>query len=270
MPPIHAIKRFLQAGERSAPSALSVRTLSRRYAGRLALENVDLDVQNHESFGLVGENGAGKTTLIKCALDLCLPSAGTIEIYGRSARNPEARRALAYHPERFVPPHYLLGREFLETTAAVCGDPYRPRTVEHLLGELGLDPGSLSRPVRQYSKGMMQKVGLIACFMLDRQMYVLDEPMSGLDPGSRVAVKSILKRLNDSGRTIFFTSHVLADVEEICSGIAIVHRGRIRFRGSPEELRNVHGEANLERAFLKCIRSENQSSRFPDDEQPRP
>ena len=270
MPPIHAIKRFLQAGEHSAPSALRIRTLSRRYSGRLALENVDLDVQDHESFGLVGENGAGKTTLIKCALDLCLPSAGTIDIYGRSAGNPEARRALAYHPERFVPPHYLLGREFLETTAAVCGDPYQPRTVEHLLGELDLDPGSLSRPVRQYSKGMMQKIGLVACFMLDRQMYVLDEPMSGLDPGSRVAVKSILKRLNYSGRTIFFTSHVLADVEEICSGIAIVHRGRIRFRGSPEELRNVHGEANLERAFLKCIRSEEQSSQFPDDEKPRP
>jgi ABC-2 type transport system ATP-binding protein len=245
----------VEDADHQPPSALRVRALSRLYAGRAALENVDLDVSDGESFGMVGENGAGKTTLIKCSLDLCLPSAGTVEIYGRSARHPEARRALAYHPERFVPPHYLLGREFLETTTAVCGDAYRPAAVARLLAELDLEATALSRPVRQYSKGMMQKLGLIACFMLDRRMYILDEPMSGLDPGSRVAVKSILKRLRDSGKTIFFTSHVLADVEEICSAIAVVHEGRIKFRGDPSELRDMHGEANLEHAFLKCIRS---------------
>lgn len=241
--------------EHEAPPALRIQTLSRSYAGRLALENVNLDVPDKESFGLVGENGAGKTTLIKCCLDLSLPSSGTIEIYGRSARNPETRRALAYLPERFMPPHYLHGREFLETTAAICGDVYRPARVADLLREIELDPGALFRPVRQYSKGMMQKLGLVACFMLDRRMYILDEPMSGLDPGSRVAVKSILGRLRDAGKTIFFTSHVLADVEELCSTIAAVHQGRIKFRGNPEQLRSLHGEINLERAFLKCIRS---------------
>ncbi|MGH9576127.1 MAG: AAA family ATPase, partial [Terriglobales bacterium] len=114
----------------------------------------------------------------------------------------------------------------------------------------------LERPVRQLSKGMTQKLGLAACFLQDRDLYVLDEPMSGLDPAGRLAVKSVLTRLNRSGRALFFTSHVLSDVEELCSAIAVLERGRLRFRGAPADLRRRYGEDNLERAFLKCIRSD--------------
>jgi ABC-2 type transport system ATP-binding protein len=103
---------------------------------------------------------------------------------------------------------------------------------------------------------MAQKVGLAACLLAPRQLYVLDEPMSGLDPAARVAVKDVLARLNREGRTLFFTSHVLADVEELCGSIAVLERGRLRFGGSPTELRARYGEASLERAFLRCIRDE--------------
>jgi ABC-2 type transport system ATP-binding protein len=110
--------------------------------------------------------------------------------------------------------------------------------------------------VRQLSKGMTQKLGLAACFLQERDLYVLDEPMSGLDPAGRLAVKAVLARLRGAGKTLFFTSHVLSDVEELCETIAVLDRGALRFRGAPAALRARTGEDNLERAFLKCVRSD--------------
>ena len=125
-----------------------------------------------------------------------------------------------------------------------------------LAAELELDPQALARPVRQLSKGMTQKLGLAACFLLQRDLYVLDEPMSGLDPAGRVAVKSVLARLNRGGSALLFTSHVLADVDELCSAITVLDRGAVRYRGAPAELCRSYAEDNLERAFLKCIRTD--------------
>ena len=110
--------------------------------------------------------------------------------------------------------------------------------------------------MRQLSKGMTQKLGLAASLLLERDLYVLDEPMSGLDPAGRVAVKSVLSRLHRGGRALFFTSHVLADVDELCSTIAVLDRGAVRFHGAPAELCARYGDSNLERAFLSCIRSD--------------
>jgi ABC-2 type transport system ATP-binding protein len=123
-----------------------------------------------------------------------------------------------------------------------------------VVGELELEGSALARPVRALSKGMTQKLGLAGCFILERDLYVLDEPMSGLDPAARVAVKATLARLSAEGRALFFTSHVLADVDELCSAIAVLDRAKLRFRGSPQALRSRYGESNLERAFMRCIR----------------
>jgi ABC-2 type transport system ATP-binding protein len=101
---------------------------------------------------------------------------------------------------------------------------------------------------------MTQKLGLAGCLLLERDLYLLDEPMSGLDPAARVAVKSALARLSAEGRTLFFTSHVLADVDELCSSLAVLERARLRFRGSPQALRERYAETSLERAFMRCIR----------------
>jgi ABC-2 type transport system ATP-binding protein len=238
----------------SAGAAVRIGALAKRYGGVAALDGVALELAAGEGFGLVGANGAGKTTLIRCLLDLTAPDAGTIEIFGVAARRPAARRRLAYLPERFVPPHYLRGAEFLEVTLALAGERYDVARADRLLEELELERGALERPVRALSKGMTQKLGLAGCFLAARDLYVLDEPMSGLDPAARVAVKSVLRRLVGEGRTLLFTSHVLADVEELCTSLAVLERGRVRFRGAPAALCARYGEARLESAFLRCIR----------------
>lgn len=236
--------------------ALRIAGLKKRYGKFEALGGVELEVAAGEAFGLVGANGAGKTTLIKCMLDLTACDGGAIEIFGAPAVRPAARRRLSYLPERFNPPHYLRAREFLAAMCELAGERYDVARVDTLLHELELDRNVLEQPVRTLSKGMTQKLGLAGCFAVPRDLYVLDEPMSGLDPAARVAVKSLLRRLAAEGRTLFFTSHVLADVEELCSSIAVLERGRVRFRGTPAGLCERHAEPNLERAFMKCIRDE--------------
>jgi ABC-2 type transport system ATP-binding protein len=240
---------------REAP-ALRVRGLVKRYGRVTALDGIDLDVARGAAFGLVGANGAGKTTLIRCLLDLASPDAGSLSLFGVPARAAAARARLAYLPERFVPPHYLRGAEFLRAMLELMGERYGAHAAAALCAELDLDAGVLERPVRALSKGMTQKLGLAACFLAPRELYVLDEPMSGLDPIARIAVKSVLRRLAGEGRAFLFTSHVLADVEELCSSIAVLHRGRLRFHGAPPALCARYGEAGLERAFMKCIRDE--------------
>jgi ABC-2 type transport system ATP-binding protein len=239
-----------------AAPAVRVHALLKRYGPIVALDGVALAVARGEAFGLVGANGAGKTTLLRCLLDLAAPDAGAIEIFGSAAKNPAARRRLAYLPERFVPPHYLRGQEFLRAMLALMGERYRPEPAAALCAELELEASALARPVRALSKGMTQKLGLAACLLARRDLYVFDEPMSGLDPAARIAVKSALRRLAGEGRTLLFTSHVLGDVEELCSSIAVLHRARVRFHGPPRALCERHGEAGLERAFMKCIRDE--------------
>jgi len=236
--------------------ALRIAALVKRYNRHQALAGADLAVAAGEAFGLVGANGAGKTTLIKCLLDLCAFDSGSIEIFGVAARLPAARRRLAYLPERFNPPYYLRGREFLAVMSQLAGTRYDPSSALALLDELELDRDALERPARTLSKGMTQKLGLAGCFLLPRDLYVLDEPMSGLDPVARVAVKAVLRRLVAQGRTLFFTSHVLADVEELCTSIAVLERGRVRFRGAPAALCTRYREASLERAFMRCIRDD--------------
>src|SRR4051794_34529129 len=236
--------------------AVRIDALVKRYGKITALDEVTLSVEQREAFGLVGANGAGKSTLIRCLLDLTAGERGRIEVFGVPAAKPVARARLAYLPERFMPPHYLTGTEFVRALAALGGERYDEARIGALAAELELEREALARPVRALSKGMTQKLGLAACLGLERDLYVLDEPMSGLDPVARVAVKSVLGRLNREGRTLFFTSHVLADVDELCSSLAVLERAALRYRGTPQGLCARYGEASLERAFMKCIRDE--------------
>ena len=247
--------------ETAALPAVHIEALNKRYGRVVALEHIDLSIAQREAFGLVGANGAGKTTLIRCLLDLAACDQGRIEIFGVAARQAPSRRRLSYLPERFMPPHYLTGREFLRTLRALGGVRDDEARSAALIAELELEPAALERPVRTLSKGMTQKLGLAAALSLERELYVLDEPMSGLDPAARVAVKSVLRRLSREGRTLFFTSHVLADVDELCSSIAVLERARLRFRGSPRTLCERYGEPSLERAFMRCIRDDERALR---------
>lgn len=240
----------------AAPTAVALRVdqLVKGYGRRRALDGVDLQVRTGQSVALVGANGAGKTTLIKCVLDLLLPDSGLIEIFGVSNRIPAARARVAYLPEHFAPPYYLLVREFIELNVGLAGSRYERTNAVRQLAELDLDPGVLDRPVRQLSKGMTQKLGLAASLLVERDLYIFDEPMGGLDAAGRIAVKAALARIERAGRAVFFTSHILADVEELCSSLIVLDRGAIRFHAAPANLCERYGESNLERAYLKCVR----------------
>ncbi|MCX7893757.1 MAG: ABC transporter ATP-binding protein [Burkholderiales bacterium] len=234
-------------------AVIRMRGVRKRYGRTEALAGVDLEVARGEFVGLAGVNGAGKTTLIKCLLDFLAVDAGAIEIFGVRHREPRARARLAFLPERFVPPYYLTGEDFLRYLLSLSGETYRERAAREMLAALDLEPDALARPVRSYSKGMTQKLGLAGTFLSRRDLYVLDEPMSGLDPKARALVKGQLAGLRAAGATLLFTSHALADVEEVCDRMVVLHRGVRYFSGTPRSLCEHYAERSIEQAFLHCI-----------------
>jgi ABC-2 type transport system ATP-binding protein len=240
-------------GKDAQVPALSFTAVSKRFGRATALDAVSLDVPRGGSFGLAGLNGAGKTTLIKCLLDFCALDSGSISIFGVAHRAPSARSRLAFLPERFIPPYYLKGRDFLRYMLTLHGVTYREARAEEMLQALDLDLGALVKPVRSFSKGMTQKLGLAACLLSEKDLFVLDEPTSGLDPKARALLKRQLLGLRARGHTVFFTSHALADVEEICDRMAVLDRGRLCFTGTPRELQDREGSETLEQAFLGCL-----------------
>jgi ABC-2 type transport system ATP-binding protein len=135
------------------------------------------------------------------------------------------------------------------------GVDYRESAAQEMLDALDLDRGALDKPVRSFSKGMSQKLGLAACMLSAKELLVLDEPTSGLDPKARALLKRRLLALRAAGHTVFLTSHSLADVEEICDRMAVIHRGQLRFAGAPSQLQHKYGSATLEEGFLACIAS---------------
>lgn len=233
--------------------ALRFAQVVKTYAGVPALTGFSLEVRRGEFFGLVGVNGAGKTTLIKCLLDFCATDSGSIEIFDDSHRATAARARLAFLPERFNPPHYLTGRDFLQYMLKLYRTPYDEEQVARMFGALDLELTALDRPARTYSKGMTQKLGLAACLLSGKDLYVLDEPTGGLDPKARALLKSEVRELRRAEHTVFFTSHALADVAEMCDRMAVLHAGKLRFAGTPQELAGRFGASDLEQAFLACI-----------------
>ena len=234
-------------------TVLSFSGVGKSFGATNALHDFTLEVRSGELFGLVGGNGAGKTTLIKCLLDFCEADRGEIHIFDTSHRLTASRARLAFLPERFNPPFYLTGRDFLRYMAELHGAAYNEERVKEAFARLDLSIAALTRPARTYSKGMTQKLGLAACLLSGKPLQVLDEPTSGLDPKARALLKKELRRLRDTGCTIFLTSHALADVDEMCDRMAVLHAGRLRFAGSPAELKARYSAGTLEEAFLTCI-----------------
>ncbi len=234
-------------------SALRISSIGKSYGGAVALADFSLDIVAGDFFGLVGENGAGKTTLIKCALDFCDIDAGTIEIFGVPHRQTAARSRLAFLPERFNPPYYLTGRDFLRYVCDLHRRPYDEARACAMLDALELATAALDKPSRSFSKGMTQKLGLVACLLSGKDLYILDEPTSGLDPKARALLKRELKSQHAAGRTLLMTTHALHDVGEMCNRMAVVHRGRLLFAGTPAEFMTKHGAGDLEQAYLACV-----------------
>ncbi len=236
-------------------SPIRVASVHKSYADRKILEGIDFALTPGEIFGLIGVNGAGKTTLIKIILDLAKADEGNAYIFGSPTTDIKAREQLSYLPEKFQPSRYLKGLEYLNLALSYYGKALDADQARAQSGGLDLDPAALGARVGSYSKGMGQKLGLLGAFMVDTSLLVLDEPMSGLDPSARIKLKNRLLEVKAQGRTVFFSSHILSDIDEICDRIGVIHGGKLFFIGTPSEFKARYGEASLEKAFLKSIQA---------------
>ncbi|MFA6020846.1 MAG: ABC transporter ATP-binding protein [Rhodospirillales bacterium] len=236
----------------SAALPIDIEDASADYGGPKVFDQLSLSVEAGEIFGLIGLNGVGKTTLIKALLGLG-EATGGFRFFGDDASKPESRRHLAYLPEKFMPSHLLTGWEFLKLTLDFYKLKLDREAAKELARGLALDPEALSKRGRQLSKGMGQKLGLLASLLTGLPLLVLDEPMSGLDPRSRILLKDRLVEYRAKGGTIFFSSHILSDIEEICGRIGILHGGKLIYVGPPKDFIARHGAVSLERAFLSAI-----------------
>lgn len=235
------------------PMVLQIQQVSAGYDAAPVIHDITFDVKAGEMFGLIGLNGAGKTTLIKSIVALREHSAGEILIFGQKPGHKHAREKIAFLPERFDPPWFLSGIEFLRMSLKMYGRKFDRAEILEYADFLALDRKALDRRVQTYSKGMRQKLGLMGTILTGCNLMILDEPMSGLDPLARMLVKEALLKAKNSGQTIFLSSHILADMEELCDRVAILHDGRIQFFGNPRTLVAETNSGNLERAFLHFV-----------------
>jgi len=203
------------------------------------LRQVDFSVRQGEVFGLIGPNGAGKTTTIKAIMGLISPDAGRVSLFGRSVNEAAVKARIGFLPENPSFYEYLTGEEFLLYYCRLYGmdRASRRRRVAELLSLLELERAA-QLPLRKFSKGMIQRIGLAQALLNDPDFLVLDEPMSGLDPLGRRLVRRIIQGLRRDGKTIFFTSHILSDTELLCHRVALVSGGRLRDLGRMDPLRS--------------------------------
>ncbi len=240
---------------------LNVENLKAAYGDRQVLHGVNLSIRKAETYGLIGLNGAGKTTLIKILLGLKDEVAGNITIFGSGRNEKTVKSQISYLPERFDPPWFLTGGEFIKFSAELYGRQVDKTVMEGYASSLALDPAVLSRKVQTYSKGMRQKLGLIATILTGCSILILDEPMSGLDPLARALVKNLLLKIKGEGRTVILSSHILADMDEICDNISVIHDGVMHYRGTPSGFKTEMKESSLEQAFLHVVNNSQQPFR---------
>ena len=228
----------------SRMATLTARGLSKTfYVGFLrrkveAVKDVSFDVRDGEIFGLLGPNGAGKTTVIKILLGFIRPDRGEALVSGHPAGTTAARRALGYLPENPALYEYLRGDELLAYLGRLAGQSraQAKKGAESLLDRVGLAGRGADRPIRKFSKGMVQRLALAQALIGDPPLVILDEPMSGLDPIGRKDVRDLILKLRGEGRTVCFSSHVLTDAEALCDRVGLVVGGRMSDCGALHEL----------------------------------
>jgi len=204
---------------------------------REILKGISLAVEEGEIFGYLGPNGAGKTTTIKCILGLIFPDAGSIEIFGQSNFSHKARASLGFLPENPYFYDYLTASEFLGFYADLFGleRGQKQARISSLLGLVGLDQAA-GLQLRKFSRGMLQRVGLAQALINDPKLVILDEPLGGMDPIGRKELRDIIVRFKDEGKTVFFTSHILQDIEMICDHVAMIVGGKVVRQGPLQDI----------------------------------
>lgn len=220
---------------------------------KIALRGLNLSIFSGEVFGFLGPNGAGKTTTMNVLLGFVPPTSGDAFIFGTSVRNPIARQRIGYLPELTYYYKFLSAEETLRFYAKI----FRlPRTevesrIDAVLKLVELEHAR-KRPIKTYSKGMQQRVGLAQALINNPDLLILDEPTSGLDPIGRMKVREIIQRLKQEGKTVFFSSHELGEVETVCDRVAIMSSGELKAEGRVADLVNEH-KCNLEQVFLNIV-----------------
>ena len=233
---------------------LRVEFSSRELRGvpKIALHGLELEVRAGEVFGFLGPNGAGKTTTMNVLLGFVPPTSGAASLFGIDVRQPIARQRIGYLPELTYYYKFLTAEELLRFYAKIFGlaRAEADRRIDELLKLVELEHAR-KRLIKSYSKGMQQRVGLAQALINNPDLLILDEPTSGLDPLGRMKVREIIQRLKNEGKTVFFSSHELGEVETVCDRVAIIHQGQLKAIGRVSEITGSH--ANLEKAFLEII-----------------
>jgi ABC-2 type transport system ATP-binding protein len=223
-------------------------------SAKVALKGLNLSIRQGEVFGFLGPNGAGKTTTINVLLGFVNATAGSAHLFGVDVRKPIARQRIGYLPEMTYYYRFLSAEEILRFYAAIfrINKAEVERRVDAVLKLVELEHAR-KRQIKTYSKGMRQRVGLAQALINDPDLLILDEPTSGLDPMGRMKVREIIQRLKNEGKTVFFSSHELGEVETVCDRVAILFQGELKAEGSVSDLVRQHHLSNLEQVFLKII-----------------
>ena len=236
--------------QRPGETVLRTLNLSKQYGKRLAVDELNLEVRRGEIFGFLGPNGAGKTTTIRMLLGLIAPTSGSVEILSKDIATHRAEilprvGALVETPALYL---YLSGRDNLVAVGDALGGVPKTR-IDEVLELVGLQHRQKDR-VRTYSLGMKQRLGVAMALLQDPEMLVLDEPANGLDPAGIVEMRDLMHRLSAEGKTVFISSHLLPEVQQICTRVGIIHLGKLITESTIEELTNGRGEfgVTLERA----------------------
>ena len=222
-------------------------------ATKVAVDGLNLSVHQGEVFGFLGPNGAGKTTTMNVLLGFVNATSGTARLFGVDVRQPIARQRIGYLPELTYYYKFLTAEELLRFYARAFGMKRREteQRIDELIKLVELEPAR-KRLIKSYSKGMQQRVGLAQALINNPDLLILDEPTSGLDPIGRMKVREIIQRLKNEGKTVFFSSHELGEVETVCDRVGILHQGQLKVAGRVSDLMNQY-QANLEQIFLQII-----------------
>ncbi len=222
------------------------------------LTDINIAIEEKDCVGLIGLNGAGKTTLLRSLLNFTALQNGSVYINGVAADKPASREDVYYLPEKFNPSDFLTGQEYLDYIVAAYKVPLtkdlREGKYKNLAADMAFDFASLKKKMNQYSKGMMQKIGIMAAILSEKNIWVLDEPMSGLDPQARALFQQVIENAKTANKTIIFCTHLLSDVENLCDNLIAINRGKVAFSGTPQALLAKYNKKNIEQAFLELIR----------------
>ncbi len=230
---------------------IEIQSLSKSFGRNEVLKQLNLRVDKGEALAVLGPNGSGKTTLIKCVLGLVIPDEGELNIHGHDISDgPSVRKSIGYMPQISHFPDNMTAYEILDLVNLIRGlNPDPSELIEYF----DLQP-HMHKSIRQLSGGTVQKISALVAFLYDTPVIILDEPTAGLDPIARLKLKALMKKTVGEGKTLLFTSHILADVQELSNRIVFLLDGHIHFDGSASDMLKDTGEENLEKAIASYLK----------------